>query len=422
MTASREEIPDDPPRTALVLSGGGARAAYQVGVLNYIGRRVPNLDVPIITGVSAGAINASYLASHTGSWSESTGDLRREWCALNTEDVIRTDPWSLLVILLRWARTLFSGGIRFGPEARSLVDNQPLRERLDGLIDPGRIQENLRQGRLDALAISTTSYQTGRTVTFVQGSRQIPMWSRPDREARRARITSHHAMASAAIPILFPAERVGNGFYGDGSIRQSAPLAPAIHLGADRLIAVSSRYGRTVNEARKPAVHGYPPAAQIAGLLMNSVFLDALEADATRIERLNRLLSKLPEDARSEETLKPVELMVLRPSMDLGRLALRYERQLPHGLRFLSRGLGTRESESPDFLSYLLYEQEYIGRLTTLGARDAERNWPRIARFLDLEPREEGERWTVTQQEEEEEEDEDDGKGAGEAEDRRSAI
>lgn len=371
-------------RTALVLTGGGARAAYQVGVLNYLGSRLPSFDFPVVTGVSAGAINAAFLASHRGDLLEAARALRREWSALNTEDVIRTDPWTLGSIVARWAVTLLSGGIRLGPAARSLVDNEPLRDTLRGFVDPDRIDENIRAGRLRALAISTTSYQTGRTVTFVQGRPELSLWSRAGREARRDRITLRHVMASASIPLVFPAEQVGDGWYGDGSLRQAAPLAPAVHLGADRVLAISSRYSRTVDEAKRPAVHGYPPAAQVAGLLMNSVFLDALPADAARVERLNRLLAKLPEEDRRRENLREVDVLLVRPSMDLGRLAQRYESHLPKGIRFLSRGLGTRESESPDFLSYLLYERSYIGRMARLGERDAERQWPRIARFLDV--------------------------------------
>lgn len=382
MSGGSGELP--PGSTALVLSGGGARAAYQVGVLSYLGSRLPSFRFNVITGVSAGAINAAFLATHRGDLRTGVADLRKQWCRLKTEDVIRTDPWSLGTIILRWAFTLLSGGVRIGPRARSLVDNDPLRETLRGFVDTDRIEENIRQGHLDALAISTTSYQTGRTVTFVQGRPELPTWTRTDREARRDRITLAHVMASTAIPLVFPAERVGNGWFGDGSIRQSAPLAPAIHLGADRIIAVSSRYARTMEEAREPAVHGYPPAAQVAGLLMNSVFLDSLPADAARIERLNRLLSKLPERERERESLHQVEVLTVQPSMDLGRLSLRYEDQLPRGIRYLSRGVGTHESDSPDFLSYLLYERSYIGRLVALGERDAERQWPEIARFLDV--------------------------------------
>lgn len=378
-------------RVGLVLSGGGARAAYQVGVLNYLGSRLPDFRFPIVTGVSAGAINAAFLASHRGNLQTGVTDLRSNWCALNTEDVIRTDPWSLGTIVFRWAVTLLSGGIRFGPPARSLVDNEPLRRTLQGFVDPDRISENIRTDHLDALAISTTSYQTGRTVTFVQGRPELPTWSRVDREARRDRIRLEHVMASAAIPLIFPAEQISGGWFGDGSIRQAAPLAPAIHLGADRVLAVSSRYPRSMEEARQPAVHGYPPAAQVAGLLMNSVFLDALPADAARIERVNRLISKIPREERERERLREVDVHMIQPSMDLGRLSLRYEEQIPRGLRFLARGLGTHESESPDFLSYLLYERAYIGRLTALGERDAERQWPAIARFLGV-PEETGAR------------------------------
>lgn len=366
----------------VVLSGGGARGAYQVGVLRYLGRRLGDRRPPILTGVSAGAINAGFLASHRGDLDAATRDLKEKWVELRTRDVMRSDPLTMFWIAARWLATLASGGFRLAPKARSLVDNRPLRQYLTGMVDPGRIQANIDEGRLRAAAVSATSYHTGRTVTFVQGEPELTMWRRPQREARREHLTLDHVMASAAIPLLFPAEEIEDCYYGDGSVRQTAPLAPAIHLGARRILAVSSRYPRTVDEACRPTVEGYPPVAQIAGVLANSSFLDTLETDARWVRRVNRLVSKLPEEERSREMLQEVDLMVLRPSRDLGKLAAEYEQQLPRTLRFLSRGLGTRESESPDLVSYLLFERGYLRRLIELGERDAERQWARIEKFL----------------------------------------
>ena len=369
----------------LVLSGGGARGAYQVGVLRYIGRRLGRHPTPILTGVSAGAINAGFLASHRGDLDDATRDLKEKWTELRTRDVMQSDPLTMGMIVLRWLATLASGGSRLAPHARSLVDNRPLEQTLAGLVQPERIQANVDDGRLRAAAITATSYETGRTVTFVQGGEDVRMWRRPQREARREALTLDHVMASAAIPLLFPAVRLSDGHYGDGSVRQTAPLAPAIHLGARRIIAISSRYPRDVEEAREPAVGGYPPVAQVAGVLANSSFLDTLETDARWLRRVNRLVSKLPEKERRRERLQEVDLLVLRPSRDLGRLAAEYQGELPRTLRFLTRGLGTRESESPDLVSYLLFERGYLRHLIELGERDAEQQWPRIASFLGVE-------------------------------------
>ncbi len=372
----------------VVLSGGGARGAYQVGVLRYLGRKLGDRRPPILTGVSAGAINAGFLASHRGGLDGATRDLREKWTELRTRDVMKSDPLTMGWIALRWLATLASGGSGLAPRARSLVDNRPLEQYLAGLVEPERIRKNVDEGRLRAAAITATCYGTGRTVTFVQGREDLRMWRRPQREARRSPLTLDHVMASAAIPLLFPAVRLEDGHYGDGSVRQTAPLAPAIHLGARRILAISSRYARSLDEACRPATEGYPPVAQIAGVLANSSFLDTLETDARWLRRVNRLVSKIPEEERRREELQEVDLLVLRPSRDLGRLAAEYERELPRTLRFLSRGLGTRESESPDLVSYLLFERGYLKRLIELGERDAERQWPRLASFLGVDEEE----------------------------------
>jgi NTE family protein len=219
-------------------------------------------------------------------------------------------------------------------------------------------------------------------VTWVQGE-DIKEWERPQRRSRNSVLTVEHVMASAALPLFFPAVELEGGWYGDGGVRLAAPLSPALHLGARRLLAISTRYDRTGSEADRPAVTGYPPPAQIVGVLMNSIFLDLLDHDALRLERLNRLLERLPPEERMG--LKQVDLMVLRPSTDLGRLASQYEPQLPRVFRFLTRGLGTRETESPDFLSLVLFQPDYLRALIEIGERDAEAQHERVAAFLARE-------------------------------------
>lgn len=369
--------------TALVLSGGGARGAYQVGVLRYIARQRPLVRFPIITGVSAGAINAAFLAGSPDTFDGAVGRLAEHWLTLTTRRVFRTDLLSLASNAVRVLSNLGSGGSPLAPAVQGLVETAPLRRFLDGLIDPDAVAANVEAGRLRALAISATAYDTGRTITYVQGEPWLPTWERIRRRAVHDRITLDHVLASAAIPLFFPAVDIGGRFFGDGSLRQSHPLSPAIHLGADRILAISSRWRAPVPEPTDLEAGTYPPAAQILGLLLNSIFLDNLDVDAERLRRINYLLARVPDSRRWLLSERPVRLLVLRPSSDIGRVARQYERSIPKSLRYLLRGLGTRKISSSDLVSYLMFESEYLDHLIRLGERDAERNWFKIRRFLE---------------------------------------
>lgn len=374
-----------PEELGLVMGGGGARAAYQVGFLRTVARRFPELHVPYITGVSAGAINAALLASHHGTFLQAVRELSHLWGNLTVKDVFRVDAASLAMNGFRWLRQLASGG--FGgakSQVRGLVDTQPLRDFLtealhavDGELTG--IQYNLDRGRLKALALSTTSYSTGASVTWLQGT-DVEGWKRPKRRTETATITIEHIMASTALPLLFPAVQLENAWYGDGGIRLAAPLSPVLHLGARRVLAISTRYEKGPDEADETAIHGYPPPAQVAGVLLNSIFLDLLDNDALRLERLNQLLAMLPPEHRAG--LEPVKLLVLRPSQDLGKLASQFEAQLPRSFRFLTRGLGTRETKSPDILSFVLFQPDYLRTLMEIGEADADARIEEIANFL----------------------------------------
>lgn len=380
-TASTGPGPSD---LGVVMGGGGARAAYQVGFLRAVARRFPNLEIPYITGVSAGAINAAHLGAHHGSFLQAVEELTRLWGDLHVENVFRTDSVSLGRQVFGTLRGLASGGRVESDHLRGLVDTHPLREFLSEALhtvggEITGVNYNLARGRLKALALSTSSYTTGQSVTWVQG-KGISEWERPVRRSRNAVLTVEHVMASTALPIFFPAVRLHDGWYGDGGIRLTAPLSPALHLGARRVLAISTRYAASVEEADRPAVHGYPPPAQIIGVLMNAIFLDLMDQDALRLERLNGLLERLEPDERMG--LRPVKLMILRPSVDLGRLAGRYEPRLPRVFRFLTRGLGTRATESPDFLSLILFQPDYLRALMETGERDAEMRADEIETFL----------------------------------------
>jgi NTE family protein len=360
---------------AMVLDGGGARAAYQVGLLRWLARRYPNLRLPLITGVSAGALNAVYLASHRGSFASAVDDLARIWGSLTVEQVFQVNSPSLARGLWHWGMRLVSGGGKVSPPFRGFLDTAPLRRTLEAALKPAEsgeivgIAENLEARRLVGLAVLTSSYTTGHSVAWVQGV-DIQDWEHPFRRGRQTRITVDHVMASTALPLMFPAVRLDDGWYGDGGIRLVTPLAPAIHLGASRLLGFSTRYARSGTEAARPQVLGYPPPLQIAGQLLGAVFLDDHDRDALNLARLNQLLAELPKEKR--QGLRLVELVFIRPSQDIGRLAAEFEVRLPRVFRHLLRSAGAREATNPDLLSLLMFEPGYLKRLMELGEADAE--------------------------------------------------
>jgi NTE family protein len=373
-----------------MLSGGGARAAYQVGFLRLLAREFPGVVPDILTGVSAGGINAAYLAARPEPFADKVENLAEVWANIRIDNVFRVDLRDLAGRTLRWSGRLLGGGKKGVPGARSLVDTEPLRELLDRMLQsqdgdiPG-IAQNLDAGWLRALALTASSYTTGQSVTWLQTHADacIRRWERPQRVSDPCSFRVEHVMASAALPFFFPAVEVDGRWYGDGGIRLTSPLAPAVHLGARKIIAVSTRYARTREEADRPAVSGYPPPAQVAGVLYNAIFLDQLDGDALQLETVNKLIAKLPEDER--QGMRHIDLLMLRPSIDLGRLANEYEPDLPRGFRFLTRGLGTRETRSNDMLSLVMFQGDYLRRLMELGEADATARMGEIRRFLSDE-------------------------------------
>ena len=370
----------------LVLTGGGARAAYQVGVLNYIAENIPESRFSIIIGVSAGAINAAHFANFEGSFPDASRRLVEMWRDLRSHHVFEIEPTFrvLRTVLLRamWGQ---GGEEDSTAELRSLANTSPLRAYLQEMLKTENgvltgVARNVRAGKLRAVAIATLSYTTGQTITWVEGD-EFKAWERPNRIGINTKLTVDHIMASTSLPFLFPAVAIEDAWYGDGGIRLSAPLAPAIHLGADRVLAISTRYSRTHAEASQPLVVGYPPASQLFGMLTNAVFLDALDDDAHMMKRINRLLEDLEPGERGN--LRSVNLLLLRPSVDLGKLARNYEATLPTTLEIFSRMLGTEETQSPDWLSMLLFERDYLSRLIDIGYEDARRQHYEIEAFFE---------------------------------------
>lgn len=364
----------------LALSGGGARAAYQVGVLLRIAERVPDLDFSIVTGVSAGAINASLLAGHSESLGSAALELARCWESLTLPQVMEARIGTALRAALRlgWKGVTNATGLEF----RSLVDVTPLRSFLAARVPFAGIGANVASGKLKAVGLSTTCYESGETVTFVQSGPDVPVWQRAKRRSIPTELTLEHVMASAAIPLVFPAVRLGQAHFGDGSVRATAPLSPAIHLGAARILTITMRH-RGPEACFSPTSVPYPPPGQILGSLLNAVFLDALDADILRLERLNELIAHLPPSVDVPQGLRTISLLAIRPSIDLATPARDLKLELPLALRLLGRALGLNERAAAHFVSYLLFEPPYVGRLMEIGYEDAGRQWEAIARFLD---------------------------------------
>ncbi len=368
---------------ALVMSGGGARAAYQVGFLKRVAESYPELEVPIVTGISAGAINAAYLANHTGSFKEKVDQLVDLWSTLQADRVFNVQLVPTVFNVLRWGLRLILGRASRAVHTRSLLDASPLSAFIGGALNaqgialPG-ISQNIENGALKAFAITGSSYTTGESVTWVQG-REIALWDRAHRKSVQCELTVNHILASSSLPFFFPAVKIDGMWYGDGGIRLTAPLSPAVHLGAERILAISTRHQPAPGEDRR-VIDGYPPPAQIGGALFNAIFLDAFDGDALRLERINVLIDKLPKD--QHPNLRRVDMMLLRPSKDLGKLANDYEAQLPATFRFMERGLGTGETRSNDMLSLLMFQSDYLKRLIQLGYDDAETNSDTIHRVL----------------------------------------
>jgi NTE family protein len=380
-------VPTHRPDLALVFSGGGARAAYQVGFLRLLARELPHIVPGILTGVSAGGINAAYLAARQEPFAEKVENLARIWGSLSIDQVFRVDLRDLAARTLRFGGRLMSGGASPLPAARSFVDTAPLRVLLENVLEAhdgvlAGIPQSLRAGWLRAIALTASNYTTGQSITWVQTREDcgIQTWERPQRKSNTCALRVDHVMASAALPFFFPAVDVDGAWYGDGGIRLTAPLSPAVHLGARQIIAVSTRYARSREEADRPAVVGYPPPAQVAGVLLNAIFLDLLDGDALHMEQINTLVARLPEAQR--DGLRHIDLLVLRPSEDLGQLANAYEPALPRAFRFLTRGLGTRETRSNDLLSLVMFQSNYIKRLIEMGESDAAEKISEIRRFL----------------------------------------
>lgn len=400
MSAAPSPAPVDPSRTGLLLTGGGARAAYQVGVLQALSqiRRETGAPTanpfPIVVGTSAGAINAAALASRADDFDGAVAAMLQAWRNMRAELVYRADSLGVIRTGASWL-TLFSFGWALARwrrlRPRSLLDCDPLIHTLEQLVPLGRLQQVMRDGHVRALAISASSYTSGEHVTFFDTLDEVQPWSRSQRFSVRSRITLQHLLASSAIPFIFPAISLpmpvhgDEEYFGDGSMRQAAPVAPAIHLGAERVLVVGAGRMQEPPGPRK-LHHEYPNLAQIAGHAMSSIFLDALAVDVERVQRINRTLSLLTPEARAASGLRPVEVLVIAPSERVDDIAARHLWSLPVSVRAMLRAVGVygrgQGARGSALASYLLFEAGFTGELISLGFKDTMNRRPDVLKFF----------------------------------------
>jgi len=403
----REIMPNQPvsaqPAVGLIMTGGGARAAYQVGVLRALQEMLPrgvHNPFPIICGTSAGAINAAVLATDAGNFRRGVRRLMTVWKNFHVDHVYRADARGALGNSARWVLAALSAG-RLVNGAISLLDNAPLAGLLERHVDFPAIGRGVEAGHLTAFAVTCSGYTSGQSVTFYQGRTSLAGWERARRVGVAMPIGLPHLMASSALPFIFPPVRINREYFGDGSMRQVAPVSPALHLGADRLLVIGvGRQARLSNQPRQPKppspppssrtpVNGYPSLAQIAGHALDSIFLDGLEVDLERLQRINRTISIIPPETLQAQgyPLRAVDFRVLTPSVPLSQIAAQHAHELPRVIGMLLRTIGGMKSTGSNLLSYVLFERSYCRALIQLGYQDAMAQREDLVSFLGYGPR-----------------------------------
>lgn len=375
-----------PPRTALILTGGGARAAYQVGVLAAVSKLSTNRHhnpFPILCGTSAGAINAAGIACLADNFGKAVAILASVWRNMHAGDIYRADALGIGLSGVRWMSLLALGWLIRNPP-RSLLDNSPLRDLLTRHLDFKGIERSINKGVLHAVSISASGYESGESISFFQAHPSAQPWRRVQRMGIRSRIGVNHLLASSAIPFIFPATRIHREYFGDGSMRQLAPISPAIHLGAERVLIIGASRKNEHQDRQRVDMH--PSLAQIAGHALSSIFLDGLAVDIERMQRINQTISAIPPEIRQHSgiPLRPIKTLIIAPSDRLDRIAAEHARALPWAVRGLLRGVGAMNRHGGALTSYLLFEQPYTRALIDLGYADTMARSVEVGDFLQL--------------------------------------
>ncbi len=370
---------------ALVLSGGGARGAYQVGVLKAVGELIAQHKLAnpfgIICGVSAGSINASFIASTCDNFHQGAEQLGELWGNLSSDRVFRTDALSLGKIGFQWIEGLSLGGLAGPRPGISLLDTAPLAELISQNLHFSKIQSNINNHVLKALSITALDYRTSETISFLQSDPEIRNWERPRRRSEKTFIQTEHIMASSAIPVLFPPVAVGNRYFGDGCVRNHAPLSPALHLGASALLVVGVRKKAELHPDPLDHKLSAPSLARVANTVLNSVLLDSVEVDLDRLEKINEFLRRVPSEHQSNLNFKPINSVFISPTKDIGTLAFQMSSRLPRIIRYLLKGLGPLE-DAREIISYLMFEKEFLNMLIEMGYEDGMAQKENLTRFL----------------------------------------
>jgi len=370
---------------ALVLTGGGARAAYQVGVLSAIAQFIPRnhgCPFPIISGTSAGAINTTALACYASCFQLGVKKLEWVWNSLSTNHIYHSDPYRVFGHIAKGVLGSFQADYANRP-ARSLLNNAPLRDLLNQVVDFKRIDNNILKGYLSAVSVTASSYSSGDSISFYQSEAHISPWFRESRRGEPSQINSEHLMASAAIPMVFPSVNIKRQHFGDGSVHQLSPLSPAIHLGAERIFIVGVEQPKEPIHAKENNPHP-PTSSSIAGHLLDSIFSDTLQSDIERAERINKTLSLIPENVREQSDLKNIDTLLINPSHDFNAMAVNYFDQLPLSIKLLLRSIGITNDSESSIISYLLFDKKYCKQLIKLGYKDAMEKETAIRDFLSL--------------------------------------